>query len=434
MATAMTLLGGLELVCPRPARAVDADELHGPPVNVAVIGLGMWGREILTTLTRIPEARVVAVCDYYPIFLRRAAKLADKAEIVEDYRKILNNAAIQAVVVATPSHQHREIAVAALAAGKHVYCEVPLATTIDDARAIALAAKKSPKLVFQSGLQHRSDPQRAFVLKFIRSGVIGQPVTARAQWFRKNSWRQASPNPEREQEMNWRLDQATSVGLVGEIGIHHLDTASWFLGARPEAVQGRGAIRHWHDGRTVADTVQAAWDYPEGLSASWDGTLANSFLSSQEVVCGSDAAVLLRDSRAWLFKEVDAPLLGWEVYARKEKLDQHTGIVLNANASKLIAQGKTSEDQWLDPQTPLEHALQNFLINVNEVSFAIDDHVASYGTNDPTALLKHLADMKRQPAAGYKEGYEATVAVIKANEAIVKSQRLNLGKELFEFM
>jgi predicted dehydrogenase len=428
----MTMLGGLELALPQPARAVDASTLHGPPVNVAVIGLGMWGREILTTLSRIPEARVIAICDRYAPFLRRAAKLAGTAEPVEDWRKTVDNPAIQAVVVATPSHQHREIAVAALAAGKHVYCEVPLATTLEDAHAIALAAKNAPRLVFHSGLQHRADPQREFVLKFIRNGVIGQPVTAHAQWFRKNSWRQVSPNPDREQELNWRLARETSVGLVGEIGIHHFDTAAWFFGARPEAVQGRGAIRHWQDGRTVADTVRATWDFPEGLAASWDGTLANSFLANQEVVCGSDAAILLRESRAWLFKEVDSPLLGWEVYARKETLDRHTGIVLNANASKLIAQGKTSEDQWLDPMTPLEHALTNFLTNANDVSTATADFIASYGDQDPAALLKQLSDLKRQPAAGFQEGYEATVAVIKANEAIVKGQRLSLGKELFE--
>jgi predicted dehydrogenase len=436
LATAMTLLGGVELAFkPQSACAVDASTLHGPPVKLAVIGLGAWGREILTTLTRIPEANVVAICDRYPAFLRRAAKFAEKAEAVEDCRRILENKEIQAVIIATPSHQHREVAVAALQAGKHVYCEAPLATSLEDARAIALTARNAPKQVFQAGLQSRSDPQRAFVRSFIRSGAVGKPVMARGQWFKKQSWRQTSPNVEREKELNWRLNPETSLGLVGEIGIHHLDTVSWFFDRLPAAVTARGSICHWSDGRSAPDTVQVVFELPDGAMASWDGTLANSFLSSQEVICGSDAAVLLRDARAWWFKEVDAPLLGWEVYAMKEVVCEETGIVLRANATKSTNQdGKPGEDKASDTKTALEWALGNFLANVNEVSATVEDFNASFNPNDKAALLKLLSEVKRQPAAGYKEGYEATVAVIKANEAMVRGQRVVLSKDVFELV
>ena len=127
---------------------------------------------------------------------------------------------------------------AALKAGKHVYCEAPLANTIEDAREIALAAKAAPQVIFQSGLQLRSEPQRHFLLPFVRSGTLGKPVMARAQWHKKQSWRMAAPTPEREKAMNWRLDKSLSLGLIGEIGCHAIDQAGWFFNARPLAVTG----------------------------------------------------------------------------------------------------------------------------------------------------------------------------------------------------
>ena len=79
---------------------------------------------------------------------------------------------------------------------------------------------------------------------------------SRGQWNKKTSWRKASPNPDREKALNWRLYKETSLGLVGEIGIHSLDTAGWYLGSAPVSVTGFGGITQWQDDREVADTVQ----------------------------------------------------------------------------------------------------------------------------------------------------------------------------------
>ena len=98
-----------------------------------VIGCGAWGREILTHLATLPRAEVVAVCDHYESFLNRAKNAAPKAEGYLDYEKLLENKDVQAVIVATPTHQHKEIVLAALAANKHVYCEAPLAHIPDAA-------------------------------------------------------------------------------------------------------------------------------------------------------------------------------------------------------------------------------------------------------------------------------------------------------------
>ena len=242
MATLMTMLGGIELVAPA-ARAADIDKLIAFQVKLGVIGMGPWGRDnILHTLARIKEAQVVAVCDHYPASLKKGAAAAPGAEAVDDYRKVLDNKDIQAVVVVTPSHQHKEIVIAALQAGKHVYCEAPMAASIEDARAIARAARDAKKQVFQVGLQQRSEPQRYFLLSFIRSGAMGKNLMARAQWNKKQPWRFPSPNPDREKEINWRLRGDVSSGLMGEIGVHQHDSVSWYLGARPTSVTGFGSL------------------------------------------------------------------------------------------------------------------------------------------------------------------------------------------------
>ena len=432
IATLMTILGGVEInaqTASAPAM-VSGDENDRPKVNCGVIGFGNWGREIVSTLSRLPQAHVSVICDNYEPTLKRAAKAAPGATAVKDYRKLLDNKEVQAVLIATPSHQHREIALAALQAGKQVYCEAPLATTIEDARAIAKAAKAAPGQYFQAGLLYRSDPQRHFLLPFIRAGALGKTVMARAQWHKKQSWRGTSPNPAREQEMNWRLSHASSNGLMGEYGMHQLDSANWFIGERPLSITGFGSVLFWKDGREVPDTIQAIIEYPGGVNLIYDATLANSFDSEYEMYYGSDAAVMLREGKAWMFKEVDAPLLGWEVYANKDSFYKETGIALGANATKLNKGGAKPGES--DTPTPLFSALEAFVTNAVELGAAVEDFKAGYDINDAKALREYLANIKKQPGAGYQEGLDAAVLAIKANEAIVKGQKVILSKDLFE--
>lgn len=435
MATMMALMGGAQVVAPTVlGQEKPAATQSGAALKVAVIGCGAWGREILNTLARLPSAEVVAVCDTYEAMLRRAKEPAPKAEPLTDYTQILGNKEIPAVVVATPSHQHKEIVLAALKAGKHVYCEAPLAHTLEDARAIAQAAKAAGNQYFQPGLSLRSDPQRRFLLDFIRAGAAGRTVKARSQWHKKQSWRRTSPNPDREQELNWRLASATSPGLLGEIAIHQLDNIAWYLNSRPTAVTGFGSTILWSDGRDVPDSVEAVYEFPKGALVTSEVTLCNSFDAEYEMVFGTDAAVMLRGNKAWMFKEVDAPLLGWEVYARKDTFYRETGIALVANATKLAAQGDKPVEDAPYTNTPLSYALEAFIYNADIVHNAVKDFVDNFGADDPKALADALAQatVNNKPAASWRDGFEATVIALKGNEAIMKKARVEIPASLFE--
>jgi len=431
-ATLMTMLGGVELVTRTSVRAADLETLVPFQVKCAVIGLGNWGREIIATLARVKTSQLVAVCDTYPASLKRGANAAPNAKGVEDYRRILDDKEVQAVIIATPTHQHREIVLAALQAGKHVYCEAPLANSLEDARTIALTAKAARRQIFQAGLQMRADPQRRFLLDFIRAGASGKAVKAHAQWHKKQSWRMTSPNPDREQELNWRLRKDVSLGLAGEIGIHQIDAMSWFLNAHPVSVTGFGSLIQWKDGRDVPDTVQTIFEYPGGPQLTCECTLANSFDADYEILYGTDAAIMMRGPKAWMFKEVDSPLLGWEVYARKDQFYRETGIALIANATKLANLTEKATDEAAYTSSPLYYALEAFLTNVNAISSAVEDFTANFGAGDKAALEKYLSEIKLQPSATLQEGFQATVLAIKTSEAVAKGGKMALSKEWFE--
>src|SRR5439155_11669434 len=356
---------------------------------------------------------------------------------------------IKAVVVVTPTHKHKEIVLAALKAGKHVYCEAPLAGTIEDAREIALAAKASKKQIFQAGLQMRADPQRLFLLPFIRTGALGKTVMARAQWHKKTSWRTASSDPEQEKALNWRLNKATSTGLMGEIGMHQIDQAGWFLNAHPVSVTGFGSLRNWTDGRDVPDTVQAVFEFPGGVRFFYDCTLANSFDADYELYYGSDAAVMLRENKAWMFKEVDSALGGWEVYARKdifsrfhsdgtiptdaEMAHKETGIALILGGSKQTSMDAKTIAEEAAAQTPLRAALDTFLLNSSDLSAHAEIFATNYPGEDEATLLEYLAkEVTRRPSSGYLDGFEAAVTAIKTNEAILSGQKMTFQPEWYQ--
>jgi predicted dehydrogenase len=418
-ASMMFALGAREL----RAEAADVkkdDKPAGPPVNVAVIGASLQGRNILTSLAKMggASAPVVSVCDSFstPSFQRKVAAIVPSAAFVADYRKVLDDKTVQAVFIATPSHKHKQIALDAIAAGKHVYCEMPLSNSIAEAKAIAVAGLAS-KMTFAAGLQQRSNMQTHHVLKFVRSDALGTIIGGRAQWHNRNSWRQGWPTPEREVELNWRLNQATSSGLLGEVGVHQIDMASWFFNALPTSVTAYSSLLGWKDGRNVPDTVQVIFDYPNNLRFAYEATLVNSFDGPYELFMGTDSAIQLRDQRAWMFKETDAKSIGWEVFARKDAMQignpangtgiqTGSGIALVADATKQIANGLQPGAVGTDvSKTSLYQAIDSFL---------------------------NCVRTGKKPDAGALEGYQATVVAIKANEAALKNTHLVFDPEWFK--
>lgn len=403
VATAALLITAEELFA---EGAATETAIAGPPVKFGVVGIGQWGKEILASLSRLPSAQITAICDTYEASLTKGKEIAINAATFADYKQLLASPEVEAVVIATPSHQHKEIALAAIQAGKHVYCEAPLASNIEDAKIIALAGQGSSK-IFQVGLQGRSNLLYKHISTFARTGVLGDKTHILAQANKRQSWKRISPTPEREKELNWRLSKATSSGLIGEVGIHQLDLMNWFLAGLPTAVTGFGSIINWNDGRDVPDTVQCIFEYPNNVRAIYTATLASSFSNTYTLFEGSNSSLMMREKRGWMIKEADSAFLGWEGYARTEPCFDETGICMIADASKLRQEGKEpGKDGSAELTTePLYSALESFTKSIREGS---------------------------KVRGGPVEGYQSAVVALKANEAILSGTKIAYQSEWFD--
>ena len=162
-----------------PAAKKDDELIPGAPVKFGVIGIGPQGREIMTSLAKIKagKAQVVSYCDTYKApALQKKSRGSSRP--TRNSPTITNSILdrqdhVQAVFIATPSHKHKQIVLDAIAAGKHVYCEAPLASDLTEARDIAKGRISLENMIFMPGLQVRSNKQHEHVLKFVRSGALG---------------------------------------------------------------------------------------------------------------------------------------------------------------------------------------------------------------------------------------------------------------------
>jgi len=373
------------------------------PVNVGLIGCGRQGRAVLTELAKIEGVSITAVCDTDARRLRGATRRAPDAATHDAHPALLDED-VDAVVIATPTHEHRQVALDSLAAGKHVYCEAPLAHSLADAKAIAAAARRAEKQVFQAGFQGRSNPVYSLARSFVRAGAIRNVFQMRAQFHQKTSWVTPSPDPAREKLLNWRLDPAVSTGLIGEIGAQQFDVVHWFTGKYPNRVRATGGVLTWEDGRKVEDTVHAELMFESGARFDWDACLGSSYGGQYEVLMGTMGTVKLAWSHGWMFKEADAATQGWEVYANRQQFHNDEGITLIAEATKLAAQGKLKEGVGL-PHSPLFYALEDFLTSVTE--------------GVPVACSA-------------EEGLRATAIALRANEALRSGDEVAIPEEDFK--
>ncbi|MCK9343307.1 MAG: Gfo/Idh/MocA family oxidoreductase, partial [Massilibacteroides sp.] len=152
-------------------------------VNLAVIGTGSRGQYHLFNLQKIPQANVVGLCDIYEPHLQAAKAYFPKAKGYSDYREVLDNPAIKAVVITTPLHLHAPITIAALQAGKQVFCEKAMARTPEDCYKVYQAYKASNQVLY-IGMQRLFDAKYIKAMSMIHAGLIGKICGVRAYWFR----------------------------------------------------------------------------------------------------------------------------------------------------------------------------------------------------------------------------------------------------------
>jgi predicted dehydrogenase len=198
-----------------------------------MIGVGGWGAGgHMQAYKDSPHAEVIAVCDALAERARQVAGDWQVENAFSDYRDLLAMPGIDAVDIATPNNTHREIALAALAAGKHVLCEKPLAIEIEHAREMGRAAREMGR-VNAVNFVHRYVPSARYVKQLLDEGAVGDVhhvnIAYEQGWLTDPSFPRV-----------WRLNAAVAgTGTLGDIGIHAADLVRWWLGDDAASVVGR---------------------------------------------------------------------------------------------------------------------------------------------------------------------------------------------------
>ncbi|MHC4517364.1 MAG: Gfo/Idh/MocA family protein [Planctomycetota bacterium] len=278
-----TLAAGASLAVPfSRARGANDD------IRVAVVGIRSQGSNHIKWFSKIPGVRVVAICDADRAFLdREATEFKDRNETVDtyvDYRKLLEDRSIDAVITATPNHWHALVTVWACQAGKDVYVEKPISHNIWEGRQMVKAARKYNRIV-QSGTQRRSDTGLQEAIEYINQGNLGKVTLVRGIIYVRrdsigkvdspqpvpetvdyNLWTGPAPmQPLKRKNLHydWHWVWPTGNGDFGNNGIHFIDVCRWVVGKSelaPRVVSLGGRFGYLDDGETP-NTQIVFYDY-----------------------------------------------------------------------------------------------------------------------------------------------------------------------------
>ena len=185
---------------PASAQALGANER----LNIGLIGTGGRCRHLMQALAKVPNTRMMALCDVYEPQLEQAQKLADpKSTTYRDYHELLRNKDVHAVLIASPDHLHVPMTIDAMAAGKDVYVEKPLTHKIEEGRRILDAQAKHRKIV-QVGTQQRSMPHIVRAKELVAAGRLGNVHKVHLTWNRNSDRVRRGPQNVDQKRLDWK--------------------------------------------------------------------------------------------------------------------------------------------------------------------------------------------------------------------------------------
>ncbi|WP_100614943.1 Gfo/Idh/MocA family protein [Confluentibacter citreus] len=359
-------------------------------IKLGVIGTGDRGSGLISLLNEIDGIDVVAVCDILDFRLKNGLlKTNNKAKSYINYKDLLNDKEIDAVLIATPFNTHAQIAMDAVDAGKHVYCEKTMAKGLKGIHALANKVSNS-NLIFQTGHQYHSSKLYKHIVDLIKSGEIGDVASFECQWNRNGNWRRPVSNPALERVINWRMYREYSGGLVAELCSHQIDFVSWVLGENPKKIMGTGGIDFWKDGRETYDNIYLLYEYPSGVKATFKCLTSNSLNDYQIKVQGSKGTIIIGTEEAWVYYEKTS----------KKEFNDIDGVSGATSQNYSNANGKRINVSHLDPS-------KQALIDFRDAIINNEQPISNLytGANTAIAVQMSLDAMHNNTIEYWKEEY-----------------------------
>lgn len=410
-----------------------ASKPQGEAIDVALIGCGTQGQNLLKSCVKIPGIRIQAICDIWEAFNQKRTSNFLKLHRHEhrkyrDYRELLDREkGLDAVLVATPDFWHAEHATACLDAGLNVYCEKPLSNTRDGARRMVQKAEQSDKLL-AIGHQRRSNPRYIHCCDNLlgEARLIGRITTINGQWNRPvqpdRGWPKRFPIEDSvlnefgfqsmHQFRNWRWYRALGSGPMGELGSDQIDVFNWSLNSYPVSVMASGGT-DYYDRKTHEwpDTVLAIYEYntPKGPVRAFYQTIStNSSYGHYEKILGDQGSLMISEAgRAGVYRESTAP--DWGKWVRLDYL-RETG-------QKSKQSDKSPSLDVTATEAPSAYALP----------VALEDPSHKPHIENFFDAIRGNARLNCSPPTAHA----ALVCALAANDAVGAGKKIELGPDAF---
>ena len=245
-------------------------------IRIAVIGAGGRARSLMRQLKEMPGQEVVAVSDAYEPRMAEAAEItAGRAAQVPDYRRILDDKEVDAVLIGAPDHWHKAMTLDALAAGKDIFLEKPVSHSLEEGEEMVRAVEASKRVV-QTGTQQRSWDHWILGKEIVDSGKLGRITYVNSYWYQlagtappppvelaKLDWKRwLGPAPDQpfdaERFFRWRHFAAFGGGVLTDLLTHWIDVVHWYMGVE-------APLFAWTVGKNYRMTT---WDWPDAVTAT----------------------------------------------------------------------------------------------------------------------------------------------------------------------
>jgi predicted dehydrogenase len=403
-----------------PARPVAAND-H---IQIALIGAGGQGMGDTRSAVQVPGVKLVAVADCYNGRLARSKEVwGDDVFTTRDYNEILARKDIDAVIIGTPDHWHKQASVDAMKAGKDVYCEKPMIHLYSDGPEMIETARTTNRII-QIGSQRVSSILYAKAKEVLASGAIGKLNMVTAYWDRNSSmgaWNYTIPPDastetcdwprflgtapkipfSAEQFFQWRKWKAYGSGVAGDLFVHLFSGTNFVTGTNgPTQGMATGAIRYWKDGRDADDVVLGLFDYREGFNLSLRVNFVDGGDESESLIFTGDEGTM---EIGWTWLAVNRvprekePGLTVETFPKAMQAEIEADYAKKYPRRHPVGQPSVGYEKYVAPpgySDQYDH-FKNFFASVRSRKPVVEDAVFGYRAAG-AALLSNLSIERKE--------------------------------------